>query len=339
MIYRKCKTVLMRTLLLLVVSGLLLTVSSCKNSYRITVKEPAVIPLPSETKVIGVINNVTDVNSPQKPIAAILNSAELNGNVAAAERAVDGMLRALTNSRDMRGEIFEIDSTHFDASGELNWTILDSLAEERGIDGFVELNEIRTVSPVGGTLLASATGQTRSRLKGTVFINVHVVATGENFERFSATRTYNIPTSGSTNIIDLLNDLQRRREFYRALGFQLGFEVGSMIYPNWVWVGRKYFTRGTPAVKNARHMLREGNWDLAERTLLQDEEYHKRGKRARVLFNLALANEGQGELDNAILYAERAAAEGGSKLANEYLMILQDRKRQLDLIEERNAAH
>lgn len=328
----------MRTLLLLVVSGLFITVSSCKHSYRISVKEPAVIPLPSDTKVIGVINNVTDANSPQKPIAAILNSAELNGNVAAAERAVDGILRALTNSRDMRGEIFNLDSTHFASNGDLDWDILDSIAKVRGIDGFVELNELRTVSPVGGAIMANATGQTRYRLTGTVFMNVHIVATGENFERFSATRSYNIPTSGSTNIIDLMNDLQRRREFYRALGFELGFRVGSMIYPNWVWVGRKYYTRGTPAVRNARHMLREGNWDLAEKTLLQDEEYHKRGKRARVLFNLALANEGQGDLDNAILFAERAASEGGSKLANEYLQTLRNRKRQLEIIEERNAA-
>ncbi|XOV67349.1 MAG: DUF6340 family protein [Fluviicola sp.] len=329
----------MRLLLLLAVSASILMISSCKNSYRITVKEPAIIPLPSETKVIGVINNVTDINSPQKPVAAILNSAELNGNVAAAERAVDGVLRALTNSRDMRGESFEIDSSHFDSNGNLDWDILDSIANERGIDGFVELNEIRTVSPVGGAIVANATGQNRYRLTGTVFMNVHVVATGENFERFSATRTYNIPTSGSTNIIDLMNDLQRRREFYRALGFQLGFEVGSMIYPNWVWVGRKYFTRGTPAIRNARHMLREGNWDLAEKTLLQDEEYHKRNKRARVLFNLALANEGQGELDNAILFAERAAMEGGSKIASEYLRTLRNRKRQLEVIESQNSAH
>ncbi len=329
----------MRTLLLLAVSALFLALSSCKHSYRITVKEPAVIPLPSDTKVIGVINNVTDVNSPQKPLAAILNSAELNGNVAAAERAVDGVLRALTNSRDMRGEIFEIDSSHFDSSGNLDWAILDSIAAEQGIDGFVELNEIRTVSPIGGTILANATGQTRHRLTGTIFMNVHVVATGENFERNSATRSYNIPISGSTNIIDLMNDLQRRREFYRALGFELGFAVGSMIYPNWVWVGRKYYTRGTPAIKRAKHMLRQGNWDLAERTLLNDEEYHKRRKRARVLFNLALANEGQGELDNAILYAERAAAEGGGKLVNEYLMTLRNRRTQMEIIQERNAAH
>lgn len=329
----------MRKLLLLVLSGLFLTLISCKHSYRITVKEPAVIPMPAETRMIGVINNVDSDNSPEKVITAILGSQTLNGNVAASERAVDGVLRALSNSRDMRGEIFEVDSTHMDSEGNLNWIILDSIAQERGIDGFIELGEIRTVSPVGGTLLANASGQTRNRLSGTLFINVHEVATGKNHERFSVNRSYNIPISGSTNIVDILGDIQRKREYYRALGFELGLRAGSLVYPNWVWVNRKYYTRGTPAVKRAKHMLRQGNWDLAERTLLQDEEYKKLGKRGRVLFNLALAKEGQGELDLAILYAERAASECGNKLANEYLMNLKERQRQMDMLEDQDSAH
>jgi hypothetical protein len=328
----------MRNLLLLVVSGLVLTLFSCKNAYRITVKEPAAIPLPAETTVIGVINNVTTDNSPEKVITSILSSQSINGNVEASERAVDGVLRALSNSRDLRGEVFEIDSSHIDAEGNLNWTIIDSIAQDRGIHGFVELNEIRSVSPVGGTVLANASGQTRNRLNGSLIINVHEVASGKNHERFSVSHVYNIPISGSTNIIDILNDIQRKREYYRALGFQLGVKAGALIYPNWVWVNRKYFTRGTHAIKRAKHMLRQGNWKLAEQTLLQDEEYDKLSKRGRVLFNLALAKEGQGELDLAILYAERAAAECGNKLANEYLVTLRARKQKIELMEAQESA-
>lgn len=328
----------MRLYLLLVVSGLLLVTSSCKHSYRISVRQPAVIPLPPDTKLIGVINNVNDENSPEKVVASLLGSQTINGNVTASERAVDGVLRALNDSRDMRGEIFEVDSSHFDANGDLDWVILDSIAEERGIHGFLELDEIRTVSPVGGTVVANATGQRRYRLSGTLFTNIHVVSTGENHERFSVHRNYNIPVSGSTNIVDILNDIQRKREFYRALGFQLGYRAGSLIYPNWVWVNRKYFTRGTPAIKRAKNMLRQGNWDLAERTLLQDEEYKKMGKRGRVLFNLALAKEGQGELDMAILFAERAAMECGNRHANEYLVQLRNRKWQMEQLEAQDSA-
>lgn len=319
----------MRTLTLLSFVLLAITFQSCKHSYRISVKEPAVIKIPQEAKVIGVINNVNQENSPEKVIASMLGSEQLNGNVVAAERAVDGVLRALSNSRDLRGEIVEMDSAYL-SNGELNWDILDSLAAERGIDGFIELSELRTVSPVGGTVLANATGQQNNRLTGTLFMNMHVVSTGENHQRFSVNRTYNIPISGSTNIIDILNDVQRKREYYRALGFQLGFRAGELIYPNWVWVGRTYYTRGTPAVKASKDMLRNGNWDIAEKRLLMDEEFANVKKRGRVLFNLALVNEAQGEIDLAIQYAERAALECDNKEANEYLVKLRLRKRQLE---------
>lgn len=328
----------MKRYVLLILLGISTMFVGCKHSYRISVKEPAVIPLPAATKRIAVINNVTDENSPEKEIASMLGSQQMNGNVAAAERAVDGVLRALSDSRDMQGEIFEVNDSYFDSDGALNWPLLDSIAKSQGIDGFLELDELRTISPVGGTVLANASGQQRNRLTGTLFMNMHVVETGENHERFSVVRTYNIPISGSTNIVDILNDIQRKREYYRALGFQLGYRAGALIYPNWVWVNRKYYTRGTPAVKRAKHMLRQGNWDIAEKTLLQDEEYEKLGKRGRVLFNLALAKEGQGDIDMAILFAERAAVECGNKLANEYLSDLRLRKRLVEEMEFQDSA-
>lgn len=319
----------MRTLILLSLVLLGLSFQSCKHSYRISVKEPAVIKIPQDTKVIGIINNVNQENSPEKVIASMLGSQQLNGNVAAAERAVDGVLRALSDSQDLRGEIVEMDSAYL-SNGKLNWDVLDSLAAARGIDGFIELSEIRTVSPVGGTVLANAAGQQNNRLSGTLFMNVHVVSTGEDHERFSVNKTYNIPISGSTNIIDILNDIQRKREYYRALGFQLGYRAGELVYPNWEWVGRKYYTRGTPALKAAKDMLRNGNWDIAEKRLLMDEEYKKLNKRGRVLFNLALVKEAQGEIDMAIQYAERSALECDNKEANEYLVKLRLRKRQIE---------
>lgn len=320
----------MRHLLLLAIVGSAVMLSSCKHSYRISVKEPSVIRIPDDAKVIGVINNVSNENSPDKVISTMLGSQQINGNVTAAERAVDGVLRSLSDTQDMRGEIFNIDSTYYTESGKLNWDMLDSVAKVKGFHGYIELTEVRSISPVGGTILANATGQTNHKLTGTLYVNVHVVSTGENFERYAVNHTYNIQLSGSTNIADVLTDMQRKREYYRALGFQLGYKAGKLIYPNWVWVGRNYYTRGTPALKSAKTMLREGNWELAERRLLMDEEYKKLSKRGRVLYNLALAKEGQGEIDEAIAFAERAALECDNKMANEYLVKLRQRKRLME---------
>jgi hypothetical protein len=80
-------------------------------------------------------------------------------------------------------------------------------------------------------------------------------------------------------------------------------------------------------------MIYKGNWDIAEKQLLQDVEHPKEKVRGRTLYNLALIKEGQGEVDVAIEYAERAAL-AGDKLANEYLVKLRGRKRDLERMNE-----
>ena len=307
-----------------------LALVSCKTSFRITVKEPAVVNVPNNIQKFGIINNVNIKNSPEEMISIALGTQQLNGNVVAAERALDGVLRALSNSNFMQGEIIKITPNMRNIDRELNWTLLDSIAKTKKLDGFFELSELRTIAPVGGTILAGATGKTSVKLDGTLFVTIHITETGEKHERFSVKQHYNIPISGTTNIVDILNDAVKKREYYRALGFELGYKAGRLISPNWVWVGRTYYTKGHKTIKRAKPMIKKGNWDIAEKQLMLDDDYGKEKIRGRILYNLALVNEGQGEIDNAIMYAEKSALECGNKLANEYLMTLKKRKRILD---------
>ncbi len=311
-----------------------LLVVSCKTSFRISVKEPSVVKLANNIQNFGIINNVNNDNSPEKIISVALGAQTLNGNVLAAERASDGVLRALGNSSFMQGEIIPITSNMRNKDAELNWSILDSIAKTKKLDGFFELSELRTISPVGGTILAGASGKTSARLDGTLFVTIHISETGQKYERFSVNQHYNIPLSGTINILDILNDAVRKREYYRALGFELGYKAGRLISPNWVWVGRTYYTKGHRTIKRAKSMIKNGNWDIAEKQLIQDEDYGKEKIRGRILYNLALVNEGQGEIDNAIMYAERSALECGNKLANDYIEKLRKRKRIIDKMNE-----
>lgn len=303
----------------------LAVMTSCVASFRISVIEPAEIKVPETVRVIGVINNISNENSPEKVISTVLGAEQLNGNVVAGEQAVNGVLRSLGDYQGLSGMLIEYDSMRFE-DGSLNWEYLDSMAVKDGIHGYIELSELKSVSPVGGTVLANAAGQSSNKLQGTLFTNVHVVESGEFFRGYSVRYTYNIPISGSTNILQILNDMQRKREYYSALGFQLGYKAAGLVYPHWVWVNRNYYKRGSRPLKNAAPMIKNGNWDIAERQLLVDVDNVKIKKRGRVLFNLALVKEGQGDLDAAIQYAERAALECGDKLANSYLVQLRQRK-------------
>ena len=307
----------MKYLRLLPIIFVVLSITSCKTHYRISVDEPAKIKLPEEAKLIGIINNVTDDNSPDKVVGKILSGEQINGNIAASERAVDGVLNSLNNSADLRGQVFEHESMRND-DGSLNWTLIDSIGRLEGIDAFVELNELRSVAPVGGTVVAIATGKTSSKLTGTLFVNIHVVETGFDFERFSVSRYYNIPNSTTGNPIDILNDVQRKREYYRKLGYSLGYEAAELIYKHRVWVNRMFYNKGSRTLKAAKPMMKSGNWDIAEKQLLQDEHNAKLKKR-------------QGDIDAAIAYAERAALECYNKEANTYLVKLRQRKRIMEL--------
>lgn len=84
-------------------------------------------------------------------------------------------------------------------------------------------------------------------------------------------------------------------------------------------------------------MIKQGNWDIAEKQLEYGLTSGNRKAQGRTYFNLALVKEGQGELDEAIKYAETAALEFGNKLANEYLVTLRDRKWQMEQVENQQA--
>ena len=306
---------------------ILIGFSSCKTSFRISVQTPAIVKLPPEVRRLGVVNNITRDNSPEKVVVEIIESQSINGNVAAAENAPEGIFRGLDNSRFLSGMTVE----PFELSGStgVNWIYIDSLCDTLQLDGLIEMAEIKTISPIGGSVLASALGQSSTRLEGHLYTNVYFPNSHTTMERLHIRRYYNIPLSGGATIVDILNDVQRKQHYYRSLGYELGYGTGSLFVNKWVWVSRDYYTKGCETLKRARPMIKEGNWDIAEKQLLQDADFGKEKIRGRVLFNLALVKEGQGDLDAAIQYAERSALECGNKLANEYLVKLRKRKRQM----------
>ena len=175
----------------LLVFGLFLT--SCKTSFRISVKEPAIVRIDETVTTYGIINNVDQENSPEKKIAGvILGTENINGNVEAANRAVDGTLRALENSRSLKGQTISNDISLHKENGDVDWEALEKVANEKNIEAFIELTQMETISPVGGNVLANASGQRSARLEGTMYVNYYVPSTKQKYERYKVYYVYNL---------------------------------------------------------------------------------------------------------------------------------------------------
>ena len=84
---------------------------------------------------------------------------------------MDGVLRALDNSNQLKGQTLEIRDSIRMEDGELNWTFIDSVCRTRNMQGLIEFVEVRSVSPIGGTILANASGQRSTKLDGSLIVN------------------------------------------------------------------------------------------------------------------------------------------------------------------------
>jgi hypothetical protein len=298
--------------------------ASCKTSFRISVRRPPAIQLDENVKTFLILNNVTEQNSPDKLLQQVLQGQQYNGNVIAAERSVQGIMRSLEDSRWYKGvALSPVKLRNADLS--INWSRVDSVAAAMGAEGIIEIESFDTQAPVGGTVLANATGQTRIPLRGSAYVNVYIAQSHLHLDRLDLHEVYNIPISGTINPLYMINDVIRKREYYHHLGNSIGYRIGGLFYSNWIWVNRTYYNKGSRELRMAKRLIHFGNWELAEKQLASAVNSHKNKVAGRAKYNTALVLEGQGRLEDAVAMAERAAFENGTKLAYNYINVLKRR--------------
>jgi hypothetical protein len=119
--------------------------------------------------------------------------------------------------------------------------------------------------------------------------------------------------------------LPGRHDMVSRAGVFAGQQYGYRISPQWVWVDRDYYRKGSDKMKTAAKQARYSNWKMAT-DLWNEEATSSDPKLARrASYNMALAAEQNGQIDLAIEWAERAV-KLGEKRANPYLQVLQRRK-------------
>jgi hypothetical protein len=303
----------------------LLVLTSCKTSFRITVREPAEIVMADSVQHILIVNNVNDKNSPDELLAKITQGVgQINGNISASEQCSFGISHAFNQTTTLKTKLANpVDLT---VGNTVFWDRVDSLCAANQTQAIIEITRIESRTSLGGTVLANAANLNQVPLNGWMTFHVYTAKSHLQVQNIRLQETYYMNLSGSTNPLFLLNDALRKREIFGKMGYNLGFRAGNMFFEHWQWVNRRYYNKGSASLRRAKKMIRFGNWDLAEKQLQASINSSKNKVAGRSKYNMALVYEGQGRLDDAIAMAERAALENGTKLAFEYIQILQRRK-------------
>lgn len=127
--------------------------------------------------------------------------------------------------------------------------------------------------------------------------------------------------------------LPSRRDMVSRAGVSAGIAYGHRISPQWIWVDRDYYRKGSPALKSAGKLVRFNNWKTASETWNNEANSSDPKVARRASYNMALAAEQNGQLDLALQWAERAQ-KLGEKRAARYIMILQQRQYEQKKLEE-----
>jgi tetratricopeptide (TPR) repeat protein len=112
------------------------------------------------------------------------------------------------------------------------------------------------------------------------------------------------------------------------VSYVIGEQYASRITPTWITVERSYYRKGGDlAMKQAYRMAYVNDWEGAA-GLWEQIVKNNRGKTAgKAAYNLAIAHEVLGHLEEARSWCQKAYATYGNKLARQYIYVLDRRIR------------
>ncbi len=334
-------------ILIIIVAGLL---ASCKtNELYINVLQPAPVTMPPEIKKVGIINR--SIPTEETKIVDVLDKifslegADLDED--GAWESIGGLSDELKNNGRFT-EVKLLRDIDFRASRigilppPLRQRMVDSLCRVTGTDALFALERFDTDTKVS---YSTPTGKI-----GTPFGNLPVIGLEVSMETIIKTgwRIYSpsVPVMDEFNFLESLvftgkginpaaavAALTGRKEAVQEVSRNAGQSYATRILPYRLSVTRDYFVKGTNNFKIAKRKAQTGKWDEAGDLWATETNNPKYRIAGRACYNMAIINEINGQLDDALGWAQKAWEDYKTRPALRYVRILEDRLYKRDLLQ------
>jgi hypothetical protein len=323
---------------------------SATNTVTMSVQQPAEVSLPPNLKKAGVIDR-----SQTNRDGDILQRIDQVLSVKSSELEKKGVLAGINGlaeelSKNSRFEVVKIlDSVEIDPTAygvlpaPLSWEKISEICEEYDLDGLFSLeffdtdtdinyqtNRAVIEGPLGIEIPAlehHATVHTTIKTGWRIYDNTRQSIIDE----FQINET--VTTTGNgINPVEAVNAVIGRTEAVQTVSGNIGRNYAQSILPYWTRVRRDYYVRGSDNFKVAKRRAQTGNWAGAA-DLWYAETQNPRAKIAgRAHYNMAIINEIEGNLDEAIEWVRIAYEDFGDKRALRYLRTLQNRQARMETL-------
>ncbi len=315
---------------------------SSMNYLTIGVTEPAPVYLSKKIQTIGILDRSlpADKNSNINILDKILTAEGPNLDKDAAQKSVNGLFDEL-KSYNKFVDVKIINTEDFRTSGlgvfptVLAWEQVDKVCKQNNVDAIFVLsyfdtdakieysiNPVQLKTPLGvvNTVETQASVFTYIKTGWRIYDPINKIICDE----YSINR--NVVTTGKgINPMKAAEAIIGRKEAVFNSSNDIGHEYATRILEKKIRVSREYFVRGTDNFKIGKRRAQAGNWDGAAELWEKELENPKMKIAGRACYNMAIINEINGNLDEALNWATKSFTDYNNKPALRYINTLKYR--------------
>lgn len=333
------------------------SISSCSSTrwMSLSVLEPAPVTLSPEVKRIAVINR-SHPDKKGKVLDAVDKIFTLEG--ANLDKAgSEATIAAFVAELGVSARFDEVKESQAPVKGNnnpggyaymLSWPEVEQICKEAGADILFSLElfdtdskidysaiPVKVNTPLGDAPAIHQEAKMTTRVKAgwRIYDPTLKLILDE-----SAVSRHLVYRGQGINPLLAAKALIERKEAVRQVGNMAGIAYAYSVIPAWMRVSRQYFVKGNGSFKIARRKAESGNWDGAGQIWLDQTRDYKGKVAGRACYNMAIISEINGQLDEAVRWAQRSYEDYNTKLALRYVKILEARRIRKNILEYQESA-
>lgn len=328
----------------------LLSAGCATSSVNIQVLVPAHINVASDIQMLALVNRYR----PDKG-EGFLNVVEgaLSGeNIGQDRRSAEAALGGLTNS--LAGSPrFRITRPAIELKGTGRGDFPPPLPNEDVTDICTKSNAqaLVTIEAFDSDQTISMSTEERSRklksgetqkylvycavksIRVTVGWRMYDAISGNLIDEFRMVEVIDFKAEGNSDL-QARNNLPDGESVTSRIGAVTGDKYSQRISPTWLWVSRSYFKRGNDNLKAGKRAVKLDDWAGAEELWEKGLNDPKLKNQGRAMYNLALAAEMRGQLQEALEKARDAGQKYDCRKAVGYASVIRGRIRDQERLAE-----
>ncbi|MBL7700372.1 MAG: hypothetical protein JNK79_19560 [Chitinophagaceae bacterium] len=344
----------MKNLYLLVALSAVICSCSSTNRMSLSVLNPAPVTIPAHVKNVSIINRSLPLKENRVFDAAdkILSFEGAELDKEGSKAGVNGLVTELSRNERFTS-VNVVNQTQFGNKvpsmfpTPLTWDEVEKLCAENNSDALFSLEMFDTDSKISysaqpvkvNTPFGNVPAiEQEANMLTTVKTGWRIYDLRSKFvlDEFAVARHLNFKARGINPVI-AANALIGRKEAVKEVGARTGEGYALRVLPYWLRVSRDYYVRGTNNFGIAKRKAQTGNWDEAGKLWLQETNNGKRKVAGRACYNMAIISEINGNLDEAVRWAQKSYEDYNCRLALYYVRVLEQRKIDNSILSEQQS--